>query len=573
VSGSLLAIESLAERLGVAAALLRLRGALRRRLSRRYRAHEAAIQGDYESCQEAFRQVSRGAPPGDPGRPALFICSLTTVFGRKLEGVLSLAARLAGLAPQFVELGHDPWGARYHSLFGTAPHPNFRWFRARVRATPSTGEIRDFARSGPTVPDLLRLSYRRVDIGRIALSNVLNRHKFRRFDLQEPRTLREVEGELLQVQWNVHTAEEMLDRLRPEMLLLLEKGLSPAAELVGAALARGTPVVQYVGSQRTGCYVLKRFRYEGRHQHPFSLSAESWSRARSMPWGPDRDARLMRDLTESYASGTWFDRKYLHQGKRIKPPERVREQLGLDPSRKTAAVFSHVLWDATFFYGEGLFDDYETWLLETLKAACANERLNWVVKLHPDLVWKLRHEGHSGELRDLVAMRGAVGALPGHVKLVLPDTDISTYSFFGITDYCVTVRGTVGIEMACHGVPVVTAGTGRYSGLGFTVDSSSTEEYLAKLAALENEPPLGPQRTELARRFAYTLFTLRPWHLRSFETTKLGVEDVTHPLAANLVPRVASFQELAAADETVRLVAWLGTGESDYLEGPAVRGT
>ena len=109
-----------------------------------------------------------------------------------------------------------------------------------------------------------------------------------------------------------------------------------------------------------------------------------------MDWSSNQDRELMRDLAESYKSGTWFNRKFLHDGKRIKTASEVRDQLGLDPSKKTAVIFSHVLWDATFFYGEGLFDDYETCLLQTVRAACGNKRLNWVIKLHPDLVWKLK---------------------------------------------------------------------------------------------------------------------------------------------------------------------------------------
>jgi hypothetical protein len=253
----------------------------------------------------------------------------------------------------------------------------------------------------------------------------------------------------------------MVAQQRPRIVLFLEKGLSPAAEIFGVCVARGIPAVQYVGSQRMDGFVLKRLNRHNRHQHPFSLDNESWDRVKRMPWGPGREAELMREFEESYRKGSWFNRKFLHEGKRIKSAGEVRRQLGLDPAKKTAVVFSHVLWDATFFYGRGLFDDYETWLLETVRAACANPRVNWVIKLHPDLVWKLKHEDYAGELRDVIAVRSAVGKLPDHVRIVPPDTDINTFSFFEITDYCVTVRGTIGIEMACYGVPVLTAGTGR----------------------------------------------------------------------------------------------------------------
>jgi len=227
------------------------------------------------------------------------------------------------------------------------------------------------------------------------------------------------------------------------------------------------------------------------------------------------------------------------------------------------------LWDATFFYGEGLFEDYETWLLETVRAAAANDRLNWVIKLHPDLVWKLRYEGQTGELRDVIAMRSAVGgSLPAHVSLVMPETDISTFSFFELTDYCLTVRGTIGIEMACHGVPVITAGTGRYSGLGFTRDSDTPDAYRARLAGLESEPPMAPTEIDRARRFAHALFRQRLWPMQTFERVRRPIEETGQALDTDLVPRVATFTEFAQSADTRRLAEWLASSETDYFQGP-----
>ncbi len=84
------------------------------------------------------------------------------------------------------------------------------------------------------------------------------------------------------------------------------------------------------------------------------------------------------------------------------------------------------------------------------------------------------------------------------------------FSLFGVMDYCLTVRGTAGIEAARLGVPVLTAGPARYSGLGFTIDSASRAEYLARVARIQDTPPLSDEQRELAERFAYGLFVLRP---------------------------------------------------------------
>lgn len=530
------------------------------------RGHWRLIQQDYAACREQFRRIARDAPTGDPGKIAWIVSSLPTVWGFKMDGIVSLAVRLKNFCPVAVHLGYDGWGRRYQRLFRVRHLLNFEWFLTTTHLAGPDRQIRDFVRSRPRIPDLLELRYRDVDVGRIALSNVLNRNKFSRFDLAQPETLHEVEEELLGIQRNVLAAERMLASQRPAIVLLLEKGLSPAAEIFGVCVARGIPVVQYVGSQRMDGFVLKRLSRENRHQHPFSLDPQGWDRVRRAPWGPRQETDLMQEFEDSYRKGSWFNRKFLHEGKRIKPAEEVQKQLGLDPARKTAVIFSHVLWDATFFYGEGLFDDYETWLIETVQAASANPRVNWVIKLHPDLVWKLKYEGYTGELRDVIAVRSAVGRLPEHVKLVPPDTDINTFSFFEVTDYCVTVRGTIGIEMACYGVPVITAGTGRYAGMGFTIDSTSAREYLERLARIEETPPMSREQRELARRFAYALFRVRPWSMRSFEWIKMPLDKTGHPLGDNLVPHVEDYAQFAGAEDMRRFADWVTSDEVDYME-------
>lgn len=556
-------LTDLLERVGVRGRLgewIRLAGSAAERERWRLLSWDLATGG------APFRRLAEGAPAGDPRKLAWMICSLPTVWGLKMEGALSLAVRLAGFSPMAVYLHHDRFSRRYHGLFGLERSVNFERYRALTPAGALAPECEDILHGRPAVRDLLRLSYRDVDVGRVALSNVLNRRKFARFDPAEPATRDDLAAELARVQRNVLAAERLVSECRPAVALLLEKGLSPMAELFGVCVREGVPVVQYVGSQRMNSYVLKRYHRDNRYQHPFSLDAETWERVKRMPWDADQEAELMAELDESYAKGTWFDRKFLHQGKRVKPPDELRRQLGLDPAKKTAVIFSHVLWDATFFYGEGLFDDYETWLVETVRAACANPRVNWVVKLHPDLVWKLKYEGYTGELRDTIAVRSAVGTLPAHVTVVPPDTDLSTFSFFPVTDYCLTVRGTIGIEMACRGVPVLTAGTGRYSGLGFTIDSGSAREYLGRLARIETTPPLAPGEVELARRFAHALFTLRRWDVRSVEMIKAPLSQTGHVLDHDLVARVESFAELAAAADVRRFVEWLASDDVDYLE-------
>lgn len=558
-----LGIVSVIDRIGLRRTIL---GATRWLADPAHRRRSRLIAADLAACRESFQRIAEGAPMGDPERIGLVVATLPTVWGLKMDAILSLALRCQGYRTVVLEVDSDLWTRRYHGLVGNRTVLEFYRYLEREPPVAVDDALAAFLDGGPSVRDLMALVLDEIEVGRIALSNHLHGNKFARFRITDPATLGALGAEISAVRRRVRAAERLLEEQRPAVVLLLEKGVSPVAEIYGACLRRGIPVVQYCGSQNMDDFVLKRFSSANRYDHPFSLDQSTWSRVLSTEWGPENDRVLLAEFEEAYRSGTWFNRKFLHQGKTIKSADEVREQLGLVEDRKTAVIFSHVLWDATFFYGEGLFEDYETWLVETIRAAAANPNVYWVVKLHPDLVWKLRLEGFDGELRDLAVYADAVGDAD-NIRLVPPETDISTFSFFEITDYCLTVRGTIGIEMACHGVPVLTAGTGRYSGLGFTRDSSTSNEYLARLARIEEEPPMGEEEVRRARRFAEALFQRRPWRLRSFRRRTVFEDDSRTSVGDNVVPSISSFEEFQRAEDLLRFRHWVSSNDVDYLHG------
>ena len=123
-----------------------------------------------------------------------------------------------------------------------------------------------------------------------------------------------------------------------------------------------------------------------------------------------------------------------------------------------------------------------------------------------------------------------------------------------IVDYCLTVRGTVGVEAARLGIPVLTAGHARYTHHGFTIDSTTTGEYLDRLRHIEDTPPLTRDARELAERFSYGAFLLRPWRM---ESVAKGAEGVRI--------QVPDRDAWAQAPDIRSLAGWLTSTREDYL--------
>jgi hypothetical protein len=499
------------------------------------------------------------------GPVALFVSLTEFVYQLKLEGMLGKALQLRGWRP-VVLVPQGSWvPRRYLGAFGIdrfAVLDDYVDAAARAEAAAEAGRILEHE---PTLAGVRDLTFHGAPIGRNVLATVSRSLHEGAVDLRDPRVRGKLAELLPRTLEATIGAERLLDDLRPELVLFLERNYAAEAPISDVALVRGTNVVQYVSGPQDDTLIFKRFTRETRREHPRSLSEASWETVRRMPWTPERDAELDGEFAKRYGNA-WALARRIQGWTSDRPRDEVMEALRLDPERRTAVLYSHILWDANMFYGEDLFADQEEWFVETVREAAANPQVNWIVKLHPANVWKLRREGIEGVRDEETAIREAIGELPPHVAIVRPDSDISTRSIFGVTDYGITIRGSVGFELPCFGVPVLTAGTGFYSGRGFTIDSRSPGEYLERLRTIEQIPPLAPEQVELARRHAYGLFRLRPMQFSSFLATIRPLDEMGHPLDHDVEIRIRTREELERAEDLRRFAGWATESRDlDYL--------
>jgi hypothetical protein len=366
-----------------------------------------------------------------------------------------------------------------------------------------------------SLQDLLEFEYGGVRVGRFAVSTALRITYQGSVDLQLPRDRELLVGAVAQSMAAVRAAQKILQHVRPDLAMFVDTVYSPQGELFESCVQNEIETVEWKQAHKSNALRFKRYSLSNMGQHPWTLSEESWRLVRDMEWTESHSKELERELYSSYASGDWMSVVGSQFEKSMIDAARLRERLNLDPSKKTAFIFPHILWDATLFWGKCLFGDYEQWLVETVRAACANDRVNWVIKIHPGNQ-RIREGGSlQCECAETVSLHKYFGKLPPHIVMIPPESKTSTYSVFQIMDYCITVCGTVGMEAARLGIPVLTGGTGPYHSKGFTVDSNTREEYLEKVRKIEEIQPLSPAQRELAERFAYATFLMRSWDAKS----------------------------------------------------------
>lgn len=516
-----------------------------------------------------------GVPSIASNNTLLIVALEDSCLKAKMESLLAKAIQRYGYTPVILTYRWCWRIVKYYRAFGFTRFVYFEDFLTQVSRQDKDAieaEVTTYLERSFTVPALKACAFHGVHVGRAALSTITRKLFKGQIDLSDPSVRRDhLPRWLGETMRRVVAAERLMDDLHPTAVLLNEKGYVAEAPIFEVALQRGINTIYWCHSHRDDALVLKRYTPETRHLQAFSLSPESWEYAQRLPWAAAHEHELDDEFNERYRHLSWWLSRRYQQGKRLEEPEVVRRELGLDPQKKTAVIFSHITWDASFFHGEDLFEDFEDWLIETIRVACANPALNWIVKLHPINAYKARADRAPREPSERIAIRTRIGALPSHIKLLESDTDINTFSLFPLTDYCLTVRGTIGIEMACFGIPVLTAGTGRYSGLGFTIDAATRADYLAILRHLQDVPRLTPEQTALAKRYAYVLFRGRPSRFTSFRTVFREELEPGHPFFWDFELRLRSSEELQNAPDLAAFARWAVESRSeDFLQEDAL---
>ena len=416
-----------------------------------------------------------------------------------------------------------------------------------------------------TLHDWVALEYQGVHVGRFVIA--LAQRSYRgRLDFADPSIQEHLRKSLLLSVRRTIAGARMLRELKPDCVIVMDRGYTGQGEIFDLALSQGIDTLAWNFGYKSDLLTFKRYHLGNERAHPLSHSAESWRRICSIPWNPEKGNKVRQELFAAYETQDWFSAVGTQFHKKILSQEMTRQKLGLRSDRKIAVIFPHVLWDSSFFFGKDLFSDYTHWFVETIRAAAANPRLQWVVKVHPAHVVKAKQDNDAARPLEIDVIERTIGKLPDHVKLVYPDTELSTYSLFQIADYTVTVRGTVGIESGLFGVPVVTAGTGRYDQLGFTLDSSTPQEYLQKLATLETYPRLTAEQIELAERYAYGVFSCRYLNLSSLSLAYERDGKATPKVTVHCQTR----EQWLASPDMRKLTAWVGDGKlEDMFELPA----
>ena len=393
---------------------------------------------------------------------------------------------------------------------------------------PISNEIKKRLEELQSFNDYKTYYYKDAPIGQIALSTY-SRHKGTGLiDLTQQHVKAYVHEWIVLLIQYYNLAETVYQKYNVQALFVTEVFLEEYGAFYYSAINHRINVIRFAGTVRDDSFILQHLSQDNDRIHHSSIAKSSFESIQSLSWGELEEKELAQNFLDRYGD-KW------HRSKRNQPntvfmsPEDMRQHYAIPSNKKIAIIYSHILYDTLFFFGTDLFKNYAEWLIESVKAACENDQVEWFVKVHPSNIWR-------GELNFLLKgkyeeeklIHSTIGSLPKHVRIIPADNDgISPYSWFQFADYGITVRGTSGLEMAALGKTVICAGTGRYEGNGFTVDPVDSKEYLSILKNIQKLPYLEDHQKLLAKQYAHAIFIRKPFALTSFELKpKKGVKKI-----------------------------------------------
>jgi len=174
--------------------------------------------------------------------------------------------------------------------------------------------------------------------------------------------------------------------------------------------------------------------------------------------------------------------------------ESLCKRLNWNVNFPIAVIFSTDLTDGVFQSSWSLFRDRLTWLRETLLEIKKIDDVNWLIKPHPN-------DEINNVITSTISEYETNCFNCDHIKMF--PNDISRSSIPKFIDVTITADGSVGSEYSCFGIPSIETCESICSGMGYTIDPSSKEEYFSQLHNIKKLKKLNSQQIELAKIYIF----------------------------------------------------------------------
>ena len=472
---------------------------------RRLQTGTTSLRNDWQTVRLA-RAVARRAAEDGSQKPIIFFNASTRIRGHSLNAAFSLLAswaiRLQGVpVVHFVcqaGMSRCMQGTNQDDVYQSMP---CRLCLRQSRANFTAAHLnyfnyrRDPALAAALAPlDIQTLvQYEhpfgdgKMPIGALVLPSV--RWRLRRLTLADDEPTRFLVREFILSAWNVaREFDRLLEQTAPQAVVLFNGQTFPEAVAYWLAERRGVRAITHESSM----YPLSGFFTAGQ------ATALPMPIAEDFELSHEQNARLEELMQDRYQG------KFSMAGIRFFPEMKGLDETFLQKAsgfKQIVPIFTNVIFDTTQHHANAFFPDMFTWLDRVLEVIKKHPETLFVVRAHPD-------EARPGKVsRESVAMwveRTGAADLPNFI-FISPEEYLSSYELIRHSKFVMIYNSTIGLEASIMGVPVLCAGSARFTDFGTVFFPASAKAYLKQLETFlsAGEVMIRPEHTRNARRFFY----------------------------------------------------------------------
>jgi len=378
----------------------------------------------------------------------------------------------------------------------------------------------------------------------IVYDTILKRQRLASLDVHQP-NMREFTFDMVAT---IERVEEILDTIKPDLVVLSHPIGMICGSLGWCALERGIPVILafgLFGALRFTRFVRPTdlFRYYDRPTRE-EIDALTPARERALleagrSYLAMRFAGKADDLPSVFA---------FQQSKGQVDRGGICRSFGWDPAKPIVAFYASNWFDWPHQLGMSAFRDFLDWTEATVAIARDTPAVNWLFRPHPSEKW------FGG-----VSLADIMSRLGQSANVAVAGKGWNNTAVMNAVDALVTYHGTAGIECASLGKPVLVPDRGKYEDCGFVKVAQSRQQYIDLLRSeWWHDMDLADCRRR-AEIFAGWWFCVPDWQ-RGF----ILLDDARQEAAYDVIPGLLRDNPEAVAKELRSIGYWWESSHPYY---------
>ncbi len=346
--------------------------------------------------------------------------------------------------------------------------------------------------------DLIKYKYLGVNVGVHASASTIRYFLLGHLNLDNPSEVAMFRKKLVHSMIAAKVAKKIADKEKPNVIFMLHGIYSTWGPFSDYFQLRGIETVVYSNMPpRFGHFIFNR-----NDKANALVSKKEWSNFSRSSLKDAEKSEIDAYLAERFKGETGDQKLYEENFDIGTKKQSLLESLSRKEYFRQYVMYPNLAWDSAI---DGrvskIFDDIFSWVDETVKFFKEHKNYQLIIKPHPaELVWEKPPKG----IRDYIIEE--YGPLPENLILLEPNVPLRAYDLVAPDRIVLVFNGSLGLELAASGIPVLTVADVHYKDAGVVYKVETLEEYLKLLEDPKELISFAKDNIELAKKYAYFYF-------------------------------------------------------------------